>query len=448
MPDFLQLPHLRTLSVQDAGDHYEVLVEGAVIPTTCPVCQSGLYGHGSQRQMYLDTPSHGKRVVILIDRKRFRCRGCGKTLFEPLAMMDSKRLTTSRLVQHVERHCLRKTFAELSREVGVDDKTIRHIFDDYVEGLKQTVTFETPEILGIDELKIVGQYRCMLTNVQKLSLFDMLATRNKGDLLTYFSKMPRKEQVKALTMDLWSVYRQVAEAQFPGRMIVADRFHVVRMANEGIEKVRKVLRKDLPTKERLRLKDDRFILLARRYNLGPDAQEKLASWSEEYPMLGAAYEAKEAFHEIYAHPTKADAMRAAEEWLGSMPGHIEWAFKDMMGSLRNWWGPIFNYYDLPITNGYTESINNIAKGMNRMGRGYSFDVIRARLLFDDEARKDTRISVRKKIRKRVEDSLMGFATTNATPSIVRYEDVWEERVIEYGPYIPTLARKLEAGDFS
>lgn len=83
-----------------------------------------------------------------------------------------------------------------------------------------------------------------------------------------------------------------------------------------------------------------------------------------------------------------------------------------------------------------------------MGRGYSFDVIRARLLFDDEARKDTRISVRKKIRKRVEDSLMGFATTNATPSIVRYEDVWEERVIEYGPYIPTLARKLEAGDFS
>lgn len=58
--------------------------------------------------------------------------------------MDGKRLATTRLVQHVERHCLRKTFAELSREVGVDDKTIRYIFDDYVAWLKETEVFETP----------------------------------------------------------------------------------------------------------------------------------------------------------------------------------------------------------------------------------------------------------------------------------------------------------------
>ena len=29
-----------------------------------------------------------------------------------------------------------------------------------------------------------------------------------------------------------------------------------------------------------------------------------------------------------------------------------------------------------------------------------------------------------------------------------YEDSVEESVIEYGPYIPTLVRKLEAGDFA
>ena len=113
------------------------------------MCHHALYRHGSQRQNYLDTPMHGKRVVIEIDRKRYRCKVCGKTLFEPLPAMDSKRLATTRMVQHIERHCLRKTFAELSREVGVDDKIIRHIFDDYVARLKETVVVESGPILGL-----------------------------------------------------------------------------------------------------------------------------------------------------------------------------------------------------------------------------------------------------------------------------------------------------------
>ena len=449
MVDFLNLlPYLRTLHVQDCGDHYEVEAEGSVLPTACPACGESLYRHGSQRQTYLDTPMHGKRVLIELDRKRYRCKSCGKTLFEPLPVMDGKRLATTRLVQHIERHCLRKTFAELSREVGVDDKTIRHIFDDYVSNLKESVVFDAPEVLGIDELKIIGQYRCMLTNVEKLSLFDMLPTRNKADLLSYFKTMPSKEKVKVLTMDLWNVYRQVAEDQFPGRMIVADRFHVVRMANDSIERVRKAIRKELETKARLKLKDDRFVLLSRKHNLEEKGLEKLAAWSEQYPVLGAAYEVKERFHDIYRHTSKADAMRAAEEWEASIPSNVAGAFREVRGALRSWWNEIFNYYDYPVSNAYTESINNLAKGMNRMGRGYSFDVIRARLLFDDEARADTRTTIRKKPRKAA-SSAPPMGMGRMVPSYDHFFDFdAEETVIEYGPYIPTLVRKLEAGDFA
>lgn len=98
------------MTAQDMGDHLPgVEAEGGVAPTACPTCHSALYRHGSQRQTYIDTSMHGKRVVIEIDRKRYRCKVCGKTLFEPLPAMDSKRLATTRMVQHIERHCLRKT---------------------------------------------------------------------------------------------------------------------------------------------------------------------------------------------------------------------------------------------------------------------------------------------------------------------------------------------------
>ena len=107
-----------------------------------------------------------------------------------------------------------------------------------------------------------------------------------------------------------------------------------------------------------------------------------------------------------------------------------------------------NHYDCPVSNAYTESINNLAKGMNRMGRGYSFDVIRARLLFDDEARADTRTTIRKKPRKAV-PSTPSMGMGRMVPSYNHLFDLEvEENVIEYGPYIPTLVRKLEAGDFA
>lgn len=47
----------------------------------------------------------------------------------------------------------------------------------------------------------------------------------------------------------------------------------------------------------------------------------------------------------------------------------------------NWRPEIFNYFVYPVTNAYTESANGVAKVLARMGRGYSFDAIRAKVLF-------------------------------------------------------------------
>ncbi len=267
-PDILHLEHLHAQGVHNHGDHYRIEAVGDVVPTTCPNCgHAPLYRHGTQMQSFMDTPMHGKRVLLDIERRRYRCTACGKTLFDPLPDMDGKRFMTQRLVEFVKTHCLRRTFATLTRDVGVDNKTVRLIFDDYAAHQKATVHYETPRILGIDEIKIIGEYRCVLTNIERLSMFDMLPTRKKVDLLAYFKELPDKHNVEVVTMDLWSIYRQVARDQFPGRLIIADRFHAVRMATDAMERVRKAIRKTLPERIRLKLKDDRKLLLMRRHRL-------------------------------------------------------------------------------------------------------------------------------------------------------------------------------------
>ncbi|TAK51334.1 MAG: ISL3 family transposase [Gammaproteobacteria bacterium] len=444
MTDFLQLRSLKTLEVLSSEDRYVVKAEGVLSWTTCPLCRKGrLHGHGSQEQSFQDTPSHGKPVEVFIQRRRYRCTGCGKTLFEPVADFDGKRQATARLVRYIREQSFTKTFAALAREVALDEKTIRHVFDDFVEEIERTVKFRTPRILGIDELKIIGQYRAMITNVERKTVFDLRPSRAKADLLPYFRNLRDKDTIEWVAMDMYAVYKQVVRATLPQARIVVDRFHIQRMANDALEKLRKQIRKGMPARQRLKLKDERFLLLKRQHDLAAADMQRAMAWFSQFPELGEAHALKEGFLSIWDHKTRADAEAACAKWLGNIPSELAGTFKELTTAVHNWHDEIFAYFEQPITNAYTESVNRLAKDMNRMGRGYSFEVIRARMLYDTKARKDGAV---------VETVLVDgdLASTNfefqrMTMTSIRKKQV--RRVVEYGPYIPTLVRLLEEGHF-
>jgi len=443
--DFLNLPGLSTVSYEDHGDHYRVLAKSNGNPQRCSECLSRfIHKHGTLDQSYMDTPMHGKRVLLDIIRQRYRCQGCGKTFLYSLLSMDNRRQATKRLIGYIEKHCMQVTFVALAREVGVDEKTIRHVFDDYVVRREKEIDAKTPAILGIDEIKIIGDYRAVLTNIGKSSVFDMLDSRKKAKLLEYFDSLPDKQNVETLVMDMWNPYRQIGQKVFPNKLIVVDKFHVVRMANDGLERVRKRIRKAVDKKTRLKLKDGRFTLLKRKESLSEEDTAKANEWFELFPELGVAYEAKERFFDIYSQPSRAAGELAADQWASSLSPEIEKDFRDLRVALHNWNREIFNYYEQPVTNGYTECINGIVRLINQIGRGYSFEVLRARLLFNEQALADSSTSVRKKIRKAKPSSEeYSFSYGMMTED----EDQYEETITNYGPYIPTLIRLLEEGYF-
>lgn len=84
-----------------------------------------------------------------------------------------------------------------------------------------------------------------------------------------------------------------------------------------------------------------------------------------------------------------------------------------------------------------------------MGCGYSFEVLRARLLYNEETRSETRTSIRKRVKKRIRDNkntTFDYMMMETAKPKARYETVIEERVIEYGPHIPTLVKLIESGE--
>jgi len=76
--------------------------------------------------------------------------------------------------------------------------------------------------------------------------------------------------------------------------------------------------------------------------------------------------------------------------------------------MANWHTEIFNYFEHRITNAYTESFNAIARKMDRMGRGYSFEVLRAKLLLKHSCHK------REMAPPKFNRSLVGFAMMEPT----------------------------------
>ncbi|MFB5192253.1 ISL3 family transposase [Alicyclobacillus fastidiosus] len=381
----LNLPNFKILGISESEYDFHIQLEANAPPTVCPHCGcvANLYKHGSREQLCMDLPIHGKRVGLLIHRERYKCRECNQTFWERLDhTVDEKRSCTQRLVAYIEKQSLKRTFVSISEDVGLDEKTIRNIFRDYINRLEETLRFETPSWLGIDEIHIIKP-RCVITNIEERTLIDLLPNRNKETVIGYLSRLPNHGRVQYVTMDMWAPYRDAVKSVLPQATIIVDKFHVVRMANQAMETIRKQIRADLPAKARRGLMHDRFILLKRNKELSVMEQITLESWIQNHEALGKAYELKESFFDIWESTTRSEAMQRYRDWVSQVPSELSPAFEPLLKAMKGWENEIFSYFDHRITNAYTESLNSLIRVIDRLGRGYSFEALRAKILFTE-----------------------------------------------------------------
>jgi len=131
-------------------------------------------------------------------------------------------------------------------------------------------------------------------------------------------------------------------------------------------------------------------LLKREHDLNDEERLLLSGWSRNYPILCVAHRFKEGFYAIYESSRDAhEAARHYDSWCRSITSDVRTAFADLVRAFQNWMPYILNYFEHPVTNACTESLNNLIRVMNRLGRGYSFEALRAKILFTEGIHKQT-----------------------------------------------------------
>lgn len=386
MTDILDLKGWTVLSKTQSGGEYVIESEYTIQPTNCPKCGvvDTPYKHGVKPIKYRDGPIRGFATVILAQVQRYRCKHCKETFLQPLGGIYPDMRMTQRCVDYIQTQCLRDTFIKIAEHVGCDDKTVRTVAGTYIDDLNAQYKPWLPEWLGIDETQIDGQLRCIITDVVNRKPVDMLPNRDKQSVTAWLYQFKDRRTVKGLAIDMWRPYKDAAQAVFPGLPVVIDKFHVVKMANKAMEDIRITLAKDQTKavgKDWMRRK----ALLRMRYKtLDEKGRFALGMWLDNEPAVKQAYDLKESFYGIYDAPTKAEAGARLDAWRDSIPATMKKgkkSFAPLITATRNWREEILAFFDYPISNGYTEALNGVAKVTNRQGRGYSFEVLRARVLF-------------------------------------------------------------------
>ncbi|WAH36834.1 hypothetical protein [Alicyclobacillus dauci] len=87
----------------------------------------------------MDIPVRRQRVGIYVVRQRYNCKECGAVFFKPFESMDPKRMMAKRLIRYIESESIKRKYTDVAESVGLNEKTVRNIFSDYVLHLEQTI---------------------------------------------------------------------------------------------------------------------------------------------------------------------------------------------------------------------------------------------------------------------------------------------------------------------
>ena len=338
--------------------------------------------HDYREQVIKDIPAFGKLVSIVLRKRRYRCKHCGKRFFETNSFLPRYHRMTNRLSAFViDKLRDERSFTSVAKEVNLSVTTVIRIFD--------TVSYpkaELTEAISIDEFKgnTWGEkYQCILTDPVNKRVLDILPERYKPYLTSYFKQYPKetRNRVTYFVSDMWRTYSDISDVWFKNATQVIDKYHWIRQAIWAFENVRKEEQKKLSPKLKKYFKRSKSLLIKRYDSLEEEQKQQVNVMLYYSVNISKAYFYKEEFLKILSTKDTESAKKSMSEWIQSAENCGIPQFEKCADTMRNWYTGIINSFSTTITNGFTEGCNNKIKVLKRNAYGYNnFKRFRNRIL--------------------------------------------------------------------
>ena len=382
--DLLNLQDVNIIDIKHFKSHILIYTQLSVKSHVCPCCkQKTTYIHDYRERKIKDVSAFGKHVTLIHNHRRYVCKHCGKRFAEDNSFAPKYYRVTLRLINEIFKKAeSERSFTSIAEEVNLSVSTVIRFFD----MLAYDTPKELPRTLSIDEFKgNTGKekYQVIITNPDDGTVLDILPDRKQSHLISYIKQWEREERnkVKFFVSDMWKPYAELSETYFKQAIQLVDKYHYVRQVIWAFERVRKKIQKKYGKENRLLFKHSKRVLTMRRSKLKPEQLEKVEYLLYFNDDLRSAYYLKELFYEILDCEDKTKGKELLSKWILIAQNSRLKDYQDCATTLQNWSKSIFNTFDYPYTNGFTEGCNNKIKVLKRNAYGYrNFNRFRKRIL--------------------------------------------------------------------
>lgn len=367
----------------------EIIVKGelnAGPDTACPRCQQKHYRIKATRLRHFKHAVLRKKLVRLKLRiPKLFCKTCHHYFMLPVpGVLPRKRSTENFRTEVFHLHQGGIPGSQLVRTHYVSPSTVERWYQDYVRyRVKELQGRLCPSVLGIDEHFFTRKqgFATTLVDLKNHKVFDVVLGRSEASLQAFLKKLPGKERVKIVVMDLSETYRSIIKKHFPNAMIVSDRFHVIRLLNHQFLKTWASFHPD-------GRKSRGLLSLMRRHawNLSPEQRENLERYFREHPGLKEVWEFKQGLTEILLkkNQNKFQVKDLIPQFLWHMNELLTSPFPFMKSfgeTLKSWAEPVVRMWRFSKSNGITEGLHTKMEMISRRAFGFrNFQNYRLRVI--------------------------------------------------------------------
>jgi transposase len=274
--------------------------------------------------------------------------------------------------------------ATLARRRDLGQATIGRIYAQFTaKRAKERLSLDCPQILGIDEHSLHRRQRFATTfcDLKNRRVFDITPGKSDAELQGFLGGLRGREKVRVVCIDLSSSYRALIQRWFPRALIVADRFHVVRVVMRHLlglaRQVYPQLAWNLPWLALLRTRGDR---------LSPEQRDRRDELFRLQPALQPIYELKERLCALLCvkKQTAAQCRLLIPQLLDFIHTLQTSGFelaRTLAHTLENWSEEIVRMWRFTRNNGITEGFHRKMKLIQRRAYGFrNFDNYRLRVI--------------------------------------------------------------------
>lgn len=337
----------------------------------CPICgNSGCHVHDTIERTWRHLNFFQFKTYLHCRVPRTECEKCGvKQVKVPWARKSSGfTLLMDSMIVLMAQHMPVKTVADL---IGEHDTRIWRVVDYYVQEARSNEDFSQIDSVGVDETSRAKGHNYIsvfvdLANSKVIHVCDGRDSEAVASFKTdYEGHGGVAGNVTNFCCDMSPAYIRGVENNFENAAITFDRFHVMKLMNQGIDQVRRE-----EQAHNASLKRTRYIWLKNPENLTEKQKKELGSLKDMSLKTLKAYAIKMSLREFWDLRDPATAHSFLKKWYfwathSRLPPII-----DKAKTLKNHWNGILNYINTKIDNGVLEGLNSLIQAAKDSARGF------------------------------------------------------------------------------